>query len=357
MTSRPIERAAPATIAIAESIESQLRSGILISAILRICALVTLPTLLRFGWPDPFSMPASFFKRIAAGGVLRMKVNDLSEKIVTSTGRIMPGWLWVRELNSFTNAMMLIPCGPSAVPTGGAGVACPAGICNFTNPVTFFAIHSPLRRRRKSPRTPTASFESEWSPTSVRSQLQVVQFNRCRPAEEAHRHPHLAFVHDHFFHRSIEIGERPFRDRDSLTDEERDLLFRLFRFLFVGNAEQPVHFVRTQRLRKPILPDELDHALDRVDGVNRLLIHRHLDQHVSRIKLPFDVHLLAVLDLDDFLRGHERLPDGAIRLRARVLFDLPLDQRANLVLVTSRRLDGVPSVLEHQHQRKSDGMS
>jgi hypothetical protein len=75
-TSSPIERAAPATIAIADSSESQLRSGILISAIFRICAFVTLPTLLRFGWPDPFSMPASFFSRIAAGGVFRMKVND-----------------------------------------------------------------------------------------------------------------------------------------------------------------------------------------------------------------------------------------------------------------------------------------
>ena len=41
--------AAPATIAIADSRESQLRSGILISAIFRICAFVTLPTLLRFG--------------------------------------------------------------------------------------------------------------------------------------------------------------------------------------------------------------------------------------------------------------------------------------------------------------------
>src|ERR1051325_10296358 len=140
MTSTPIERAAPATIAIADSIVSQLRSGILISAILRTCALVSLPTLLRFGWPDPFSRPASFFTRIAAGGVLVMNVNDLSEKIVISTGRIIPFSLAVRALNSFTNAMMLIPCGPRAVPTGGAGVAGPAGICNFTNPVAFFAI-------------------------------------------------------------------------------------------------------------------------------------------------------------------------------------------------------------------------
>ena len=48
-TSSPIERAAPATIIMADSIVSQLRSGILSSAILRTCALVTLPTLFRFG--------------------------------------------------------------------------------------------------------------------------------------------------------------------------------------------------------------------------------------------------------------------------------------------------------------------
>jgi hypothetical protein len=43
------------------------------------------------------------------------------------------------------------------------------------------------------------------------------------------------------------------------------------------------------------------------------------------------------------------LADRAIRLRARVLLDLSLNQRAHLVLVTSRRLDGVPAMLEHQH--------
>src|SRR5260221_857190 len=36
--------------------------------------------------------------------------------------------------------MMLIPCGPRAVPTGGAGFVFPAGICSLTNPVTFFAM-------------------------------------------------------------------------------------------------------------------------------------------------------------------------------------------------------------------------
>jgi hypothetical protein len=36
--------------------------------------------------------------------------------------------------------MMLICAWPSAGPTGGAGVALPAAICNFTNPVAFFAM-------------------------------------------------------------------------------------------------------------------------------------------------------------------------------------------------------------------------
>src|SRR5688572_4100700 len=74
-----------------------------------------------------------------------MKVKDLSAKMVISTGRMRPSWLCVRELNSLQNAMMLIPWGPNAVPTGGAGFARPAGIWSLTNPTTFFAIASPLR--------------------------------------------------------------------------------------------------------------------------------------------------------------------------------------------------------------------
>src|SRR3954464_121218 len=76
-----------------------------------------------------------------------MKVNDLSVKIVISTGRIV-SWPCVRELNSLQKAMMLMPCGPSAVPTGGAGLAFPAGIWSFTKPDTFLAIYYPPFVRR-----------------------------------------------------------------------------------------------------------------------------------------------------------------------------------------------------------------
>src|SRR5271156_1160755 len=62
--------------------------------------------------------------------------------MVITTGMISPSWSLadVFALNALQNSMMLTPCGPSAVPTGGAGVALPAGICNFTEPVIFFAI-------------------------------------------------------------------------------------------------------------------------------------------------------------------------------------------------------------------------
>ena len=42
------------------------------------CFAVTLPTLSLFGVPDPLAIPAARLRRIEAGGVLVMKVNDLS---------------------------------------------------------------------------------------------------------------------------------------------------------------------------------------------------------------------------------------------------------------------------------------
>jgi len=45
---------------------------------------------------------------------------------------ISPSSLAVFALKALTKSMMLTPCGPSAVPTGGAGVALPAGIWSFT---------------------------------------------------------------------------------------------------------------------------------------------------------------------------------------------------------------------------------
>src|SRR5215813_12309292 len=53
---------------------------------------------------------------------------------------MLPRWDSVAALYCFTKSMMLTPCGPSAVPTGGAGVAAPAGSCTFTTAASFFLL-------------------------------------------------------------------------------------------------------------------------------------------------------------------------------------------------------------------------
>src|SRR5919204_5684094 len=98
------------------------------------------PTLLRFGSPDPFSIPTAWRISTAAGGVLVMNVNDRSSKTVISTGIVVPMSFAVCALNALTNSMMLMPCWPSAGPTGGAGEACPPGAWSLMVVRTFLAM-------------------------------------------------------------------------------------------------------------------------------------------------------------------------------------------------------------------------
>src|SRR5207248_10671248 len=87
-------------------------------------------------------MPAASLISTAAGGVFVMKVNERSSKTVISTGMMRPFWSCVWALNVLQNSMMFTPCWPRAGPTGGAGVAWPAGIWSLMYPVTFLAMVS-----------------------------------------------------------------------------------------------------------------------------------------------------------------------------------------------------------------------
>src|SRR3954452_12489047 len=140
LTSTPIERAVPSMILLACSTSWALRSGSFCSAILRTWSRVILPTLLRFGSPEPLSSPIACLISTAAGGVLVMKVNERSSKTVISTGMIVPASCWVCALNALQNSMMLTPCWPSAGPTGGAGFAAPPGTCSLMRVRTLRAM-------------------------------------------------------------------------------------------------------------------------------------------------------------------------------------------------------------------------
>src|SRR5690348_16539480 len=190
----------------------------------------------------------------------------------------------------------------------------------------------------------------DWSSDVCSSdlQLQVIELHRRRPAEERDRDPHLALVRNHFLHRAAEIRKRPLGDLHHLPHQERNLVGRLFFRRGLLDAQEPVHFVGPERHRQPVGPHELDHALHAVDGVNRLLIHHHLHQHVAGVDLPLLVFLLAVLDLHHHLGGDQRLPDRLVPVGPRVFLDAAVDQRAHLVLVSRGGLDRVPAVLRHQ---------
>src|SRR6476619_65300 len=134
----PIERAVPATCFFAASKSFALRSGIFVFAISATCASVTVPAPSRPGAIDPLAMPAAWRRSTGVGGVLRMNVKLRSSKTVISTGTIVPRWFSVCALYILQKSMIATPCGPSAVPTGGAGVAAPAGIWILTIAATFF---------------------------------------------------------------------------------------------------------------------------------------------------------------------------------------------------------------------------
>src|SRR5205814_7915443 len=63
------------------------------------------------------------------------------------TGMMSPPCACVWALNALQNSMMLTPRCPRAGPTGGLGLAAPAGICNLISAMTFFTVFLPVRLR------------------------------------------------------------------------------------------------------------------------------------------------------------------------------------------------------------------
>src|SRR6186713_567860 len=115
--------------------------------------------------------------------------------MVTTTGMISPSSFAVFALKFLQKSMMFTPWGPSAVPTGGAGVALPAEICSFTIACIFFAIA--LRSGGYEEQTrPTLSSVSRrpgpafwtWRQRSNLLDLQEIQFHRRRAAEDRDHH-------------------------------------------------------------------------------------------------------------------------------------------------------------------------
>src|SRR5436190_9805307 len=124
----------------------------------------------------------------------------------------MPGWSLVAALNSLQKAMIFTPCCPRAGPTGGAGLACPAGICNLISPTTFFAIKNSL----------LGLFD-----------LPIFQFHRGIPAENIYRDFQFAALGLDFLDYAAEIEEWTIVDLHGFANFEMD--FRTFVIFALGN--------------------------------------------------------------------------------------------------------------------------
>src|SRR5579871_1139208 len=121
---------------------------------------------------------------------------------------IMPsGSLAVFALNCFTKSIMLTPCGPSAVPTGGAGVALPAGNCNFTIAWTFFAIAVPRNPRRGTSFAPAQKLTRKLLGHFL--DLHEIELDRSRAAKNRDRNLQRVAVGVHVVHHARKIRERP----------------------------------------------------------------------------------------------------------------------------------------------------
>src|SRR5438270_1316701 len=190
--------------------------------------------------------------------------------------------------------MMLMPCGPSAVPTGGAGVALPASSSIFSTARTFFF--------------PIAS---KTLPLVDLLDLQEVELDRRLAAEHVDQHLELAPLGVDVVDLAVEVGEGAVHDPDALPDLELDpdlgrlllhlLLDRLDLLLLEGHGLVPG-------------ADEAGHAGGVADDVPGLVRHHHLDQDVAGEDPLLDVPALAVLDLDLVLHGDQDLEDPVVHV-------------------------------------------
>src|SRR5436190_3905339 len=246
----PMLRAVPSMTLIAASTSRAFRSCIFVCAISRSWSREMVPAFSFRLAPEPFGAPAAFLSSSDAGGVLVTKLKVRSSKIVISTGMTVPTWLAVRSLYVLTNSMMLMPYWPSAGPTGGAGVALPAGHWSLTTAITFFAMLD--------------SFD-----------LVEVEFDGGVTAEDGDQHLHLLLVRVHLFHGTGEVGERPRRHAHhvaALPGRFRLPAAVLERLEDVGNLGL---LKRNRLLSRADEPGYSDGVLDQVPG---LVVQLHLDQ-------------------------------------------------------------------------------
>src|SRR5208283_292257 len=189
--------------------------------------------------------------------------------------------LWVCALNCLQNSIILIPCGPSAGPTGGAGFAFPAGITSLTCAITsFLAIYILL-----------CFFH-----------LREGQFNRCLPPEYAYQNTHPSMVHINFIHIADKIAERAVDDSYVFALLILTLYHRGRSFFDLLKYNLDLFFRKRDRPGPPYKACDTGSILNEMP---RIVIKLHFHKNVPRIKLPVGLLLLFPFEFDNFFSWYQ----------------------------------------------------
>src|SRR5690242_9043461 len=124
--------------------------------------------------------------------------------------------LEVWALNALTNSMMLMPCWPSAGPTGGAGEAWPPGACSLMVVRTFLAIKGfPPRGIQPAYRNGDVRVDR-----SNFLHLVVADLHRGLASEDGYQHLELRRVLVDLGNLAREVRQRAGDHLDGLADRE-----------------------------------------------------------------------------------------------------------------------------------------
>src|SRR2546427_12504368 len=241
-----------------------------------------------------------------------------------------PSSFAVLALKFLQKSMMLTPCGPSAVPTGGAGVALPAAIWSFTTACIFFAMCGGYLFLLCGGAPPPPSVAARLTlaaviPTTIRSvndsvsvsvsdllNLKKIKFHGRGAAEDRHHHLQRVLVEVHLVDHAVEAGERPFVDPHLLA-----LLGHVLRLRLLGRRphllEDLFDLLLAERRRLRAGADEAGYLRRVLHHVPRVVGHVHLDQDVAGKEPLRGDDLLAAAHLHNVLGRDEDFADVVLQ--------------------------------------------
>src|SRR3954465_8348707 len=209
--------------------------------------------------------------------------------------------------------MMFTPCWPRAGPTGGAGLAAPAGTWSLISVRTLRAIWLDLLH------------------------LVEADFDRSLAAKDRDKDAKLARVVHHFRDLAREVGQRPGDHLDRFADRELGARARPLGLLAL---QQSVDLALRERDRLVLRTHEAGHARSALDDRPGVLVQVHVHEHVAGHRALLGLDALAVLHLRDLLgRDHDL---AHVALRAHGL-DAVLKVLLDLLFVTRIGVDRIPA--------------